>query len=72
MKQRAADRRLFESWKHPIGTPVIVTKDDGSEHLTKTLSNPWLVGDGTPIIKLEGISGGYDLSRVRPVNGAAQ
>lgn len=63
---------LVEKWKDVTeGTPVIVTRDDGSEFKTKTRSIPWMLGASsrdpghTAVIKVEGISGGYGLWRVR-------
>lgn len=63
---------LVEEWKSvPEGTPVIVTKDDGTEVKTKTRSIPWMLGASsrdpghTAVIMVEGISGGYGLWRVR-------
>ena len=49
----------------PVGSDVIVTKDDGTELRTKTRSEAWVVGDHTAIVKVDGISGGYNLSRIR-------
>jgi hypothetical protein len=48
----------------PVGTPVVVTKDDGSQIHTKTRSTPWQLGHGAWVVSVEGISGGYDLSRI--------
>lgn len=60
-----ANKFLLDQWKDvPEGTPVIVTKDDGSEFPTKTRSEPWELC-GTAVIMVEGIRGGYALSRVR-------
>lgn len=63
---------LMDRWKDvPIGTPVILTKDDGSEFETKTRSGPWMLGAScrdkghTAVIKVEGITGGYGLWRIR-------
>lgn len=61
--------RLVEAWsKCPIGTPVIVRKDDGSELRTKTRSAPWRLreGDGRHIaaMRVEGISEPCPLERV--------
>jgi hypothetical protein len=63
---------LVEKWKSvPEGTPVIVTKDDGTEFKTKTRSIPWMLGASsrdpghTAVIMVDGISGGYGLWRVR-------
>lgn len=49
----------------PVGADVIVTKDNGTEHRTKTRSDAWVVGDHTAVVKVDGISGGYMLSRIR-------
>lgn len=58
--------------EHSIGTPVTVEKDLGEIVKTKTRSVAWLLGaDGqgvgghTAVVALEGIAGGYLLSRVR-------
>jgi len=63
---------LVEKWKDvPDGTPVIVTKDDGSEFKTKKRSIPWMLGASsrdpghTAVMMVEGISGGYGLWRIR-------
>ena len=53
--------------KHEIGCGVVVTMDDGSEVETNTRSDAWLLSERSPVILLEGISGGYALSRVTPV-----
>jgi hypothetical protein len=55
--------QLARAERWPIGTPVTVTKDDGSQVETATRSGPWKLGD-TWVILLEGISGGYALARV--------
>lgn len=66
MKNRPDLDRLMDHWSRiPVGTQVVVFKDDGSTLLTKTRSAPWVVGDRTPIIKVEGIAGGYALERVK-------
>ena len=53
------------------GTPVQVVRDDGSKMLTRTRSVPWQLGHGDWVVSVEGISGGYLLSRVHPVETAA-
>lgn len=50
----------------PIGTSVDVVTDSGLIIETKTASEAWALGSGDVLIKLEGKSGGYDLSRVFP------
>jgi hypothetical protein len=63
---------LVEKWKNiPDGTPVIVTKDDGTEFHTKKRSVPWMLGAScrdaghTAVMMVEGITGGYGLWRIR-------
>ena len=50
--------------QHAIGTPVIVTLDDGTTRQTTTTSDAWLLGGHSAVIKLNSISGCYMLSRV--------
>lgn len=65
MRSSDKNQALFDSWIGvPVGTPVVVTKDDGSEFVTKTRSYPWMLCS-TPVILVEGITGGYALERVR-------
>ena len=68
--RRAVEQRAFKAWKHPSGTAVVLTHDDGSELRTRTRSEPWKLGDGTPVVLVEGKSGGYLLTRVRAVEDA--
>jgi hypothetical protein len=66
--QRNAEQRAWDDWQAnpvPSGAPVEVTKDDGTKVVTKTRSAPWKLGDGTPVVMVDGISGGYLLTRVR-------
>jgi hypothetical protein len=48
----------------PIGQPVTVTQDDGSQIDTYTRSAPWRLDSGTWVILLAGFAGGYALKRV--------
>jgi len=50
----------------PSGTEVILTDDFGKEHHTKTRSEAWLAGE-MPVVMVEGRTGGYLLTRIRPV-----
>ena len=61
------ENKIVEEWNknHKGGINVEVMKDDGSTIFTKTRSIAWVLGD-TPVILLEGISGGYALERVSP------
>lgn len=56
----------IERWSRPVGARVLVRLDDGSDWETTTRSEPWLLGDGTAVILLEGSCGGYLLEKVRP------
>lgn len=69
MRARADQSKLVEDWnaKHAEGTAVTVAKDDGRIQRTVTLSEAWLLGGHTAVIKLHGISGCYSLERVKPV-----
>lgn len=49
---------------HPEGTPVSVKLDDDSVITTTTLTEAWLLGGHTAVIKVCGISGAYKLDRV--------
>lgn len=50
----------------PVGTPVWLTLDNGSTVETFTRSRPWYLPSGTWVILVEGRTGGWDCSRVRP------
>jgi hypothetical protein len=51
--------------KYPVGTPVLVTRDNGEVLDTVTRSVAWELC-GHAAVMVVGISGGYDLERVRP------
>jgi hypothetical protein len=69
-----SQHRATHDWNtaYPIGTAVTVRKDDGSTVTTKTQSAAWVLGGHTAVINLEGITGAYLLSRVKPVHPANQ
>jgi hypothetical protein len=47
------------------GDRVIVIRDDGAPFITSTRSDPWEMHPGGPwLVKVEGIAGGFDLTRV--------
>lgn len=52
----------------PPGSEVIVRRDDGEAEGGVTRSVAWQLGDGTPVVKIEGKPGGYLLWRVEPSN----
>lgn len=48
-----------------IGTRVLVIRDQGKSPLiTKTRSEPWLLGHGQLVVAVDGIRGGYSLDRI--------
>lgn len=57
-----------DAWnaKHPIGTAVILTKDNGVQLHTKTRSEASVIGM-FPVVWLEGVAGCYALDRCEPV-----
>lgn len=64
-----AKANTADDWNrdHRPGIGVIVKLDDGKLKYTKTRSEAWTLGHGQPVVMLEGISGGYDLARVTPM-----
>lgn len=66
-KQIYDPQKKVDEWnnKHPVGTKVIVTKDDGKKIHTTTTA-PCSVMCGTIVIWLKDISGCYELERVVP------
>ena len=69
-RQEKAQKRLVEDWNKdfPVGTDVLVTKDDNSKVSTKTRSEAFMLGANgdypghTAVIILEDISGAYLLT----------
>lgn len=63
-----------EEWNaaHEPGIDVVVRLDNGELWRTKTRSEAWNLGHGQPVVMLEGKSGGYDLSRVAPLQIACR
>ena len=61
--------KLVREWneKYPVGTPVIVTKDDDTEIRTVTTHEATMLGGHTAVAWLKDISGCYSLDRVRAV-----
>jgi len=50
-----------------IGMPVVVERDNGQMEHSKLRSLPWTLGHGAWVAKVEGISGGYDCARIKPL-----
>lgn len=65
----ARQQKLVDDWnaKFLIGQQLEVKLDSGVVFETKTTSMAWLMGGHTAVIKLNGISGGYSLERVKAV-----
>ena len=65
-RQSKAAQELCDRWNklHPVGSAVTVTKDLGDKLDTVTRSEAWVLGGHTAVILVEGISGGYSLTRV--------
>jgi hypothetical protein len=65
----AAATALCETWNwhYPEETPVLVVRDMGNVLKTTTRSTAWLTPSGGILIKVNGIAGGYSLSRVIPI-----
>jgi hypothetical protein len=57
-----------EVWNRrvPRGAIVEIVEDGGEVFTTKTRSEAWQLGCGTPVVSVEGKSGGFLLSRVLP------
>ena len=66
MEKKALAKAGAWNAKYPVGTLVRVTRDDGIILEKKTLSVAW-VASCMAIIKVEGISGGYSLDRVKAI-----
>ena len=74
--------KLVNQWNalYPIGTAVTVELDSGEIRSTTTRSNAQMLGaepsrgdpGHTAVIFLEGITGCYNLSRVRPKGGLSR
>jgi len=62
----AAQEDMIAAWVYPVGQHVEVTEDDGAVTRTRTRSAPWMLC-GSAVILLEGRSGGFCLSRLKPV-----
>jgi hypothetical protein len=59
-------QRMCDSWNslHPVGSPVILHRDNGDTQRTSTRSEAYVCESGYPVIFLDGVSGYYLLKRV--------
>lgn len=64
--KESENQLMVDAWNahNRVGTVVRVLLDDDSFRKTKTASEAWLLGGGMPVVKVEGIGGGYSLYRV--------
>jgi hypothetical protein len=67
-KAIAKGEALAMAWnmRVPVGTPCTRIDDHGKPHETRTRSEAWVLGDGSPVVKVEGYAGGYMLDRIIP------
>lgn len=59
-------QKTCDAWNtaHPVGTAVVLKRDNGVSMDTKTRSEAYVCEAGYPVIFLEGVSGYYLLDRV--------
>ena len=50
---------------YSVGNELIVIDDHGGETKRTLLSEAWIIGNHSAIAKFSGISGGYDIFRVK-------
>jgi hypothetical protein len=53
-----------------VGMDIVVELDGGQMVHTKTESLPWTLSCGLYVVKIAGMSGGYDCARVKPLTFA--
>lgn len=70
-RSRSDLERICKGWNatHPVGKWVRVRRDDGSELITKTRSEAYVLSGHTAVIFVEQITGCYLLDRVTPIDG---
>lgn len=67
-KQTAQEKVDEFNRENPVGTPVIVRRDDGMRVLTTVRDAAVVLPSGAPVVWLKGVSGCHSLDRVRPAN----
>ena len=67
-RRRRSFATQIDDWNNanPIGSPVIVERDDGTTLATTTRSAALSLNGHTPVIFVDGIAGCYLLDRVTP------
>jgi len=68
-KQMTIAEKLIEEWNanNPIGTPVLVRRDNGDIERSCTRSIAWMLGGHTPVVQVDGVVGCYALERVSAI-----
>lgn len=66
-KAKKDAEKVVKAWNvaHPVGTRVVVTKDDGSKLKTTTRHPASLIAGYIPVVWVYEITGCYRLDRVR-------
>lgn len=69
MAKQKTGQQQVEEWNaaNPVGTAVLLQRDNGDIITTKTRSAAWLLSGHSPVVQVEGIAGAYFLPRVKPV-----
>ena len=67
MAKKIHNRVTLKQLSIKIGDIVEVERDDGTKEMRPAASNPWQLGDGTWVVKLEGLPGGFALGRCKRV-----
>lgn len=66
-----AEQALLNGWKQPVGTLVLLRRDNGRRVLSRTRTEAWLLG-GSAVVKVEGITSPYALTHVEVQTPALQ
>lgn len=71
LNDKKAQQRLVDKWnlQYAVGQAVTVRLDSGEVRTTVTRSKAELLSGHSAVVWLEGVSGCYLLSRVRPFTG---
>lgn len=63
-RRHKRNAELVAAWRHPVGTGVVVTRDNGKTPETVTTSEAFLLDGAHAMIRVQGIPGNTRLSRV--------
>lgn len=67
---RQYERVTHWNARYPVGTAVTLERDNGAREQTVTRSEAWMLSGHTAVVMVDGVAGGYLLSRVTPVEVA--